>query len=132
VSASGAELYRLKSARPRIDAGGSQTQGSLYDFKVASQHGKPTMQSRDNRVHWPGNDEPPGGGQMEARIAKLETLADRAVERLGTLERGVAVIKSNYATRSDISEAKNSVVMWVVSAILLAQLLPALLKKFGV
>jgi hypothetical protein len=69
---------------------------------------------------------------MEARIAKLETLADKAVERLGTLERDVAVIKSNYATRSDISEAKNSVVMWVVSAILLAQLLPALLKKFGV
>jgi hypothetical protein len=68
---------------------------------------------------------------MEARIGKLETLTDKAVERLGTLERDVAVIKSNYATRSDISDAKNSIVMWVVSAILLAQLLPELLKKFG-
>jgi hypothetical protein len=68
---------------------------------------------------------------MEARIGKLESLGDRIVERLGTLERDVAVIKSNYATKADISDAKNSIVMWVVSAILLAQLLPTLLKKFG-
>jgi hypothetical protein len=89
------------------------------------------MQSRDDRVNWPGNGKPPGGGQREARIGKLETLADKAVERLGALERDVAAIKSNYATRSDISDAKKSIVMWGVSAILLAQLLPALLKKFG-
>lgn len=69
---------------------------------------------------------------MEARIAKLEALADKTMERLGALERDVAVIKSNYATKADISEAKNSIVMWVVSAILLAQLLPGLLKKFGI
>jgi hypothetical protein len=68
---------------------------------------------------------------MEARIGKLETPTDKAVERLGMLERDVAVIKSNYATRSDISDAKNSIVMWGVSVILLAQLLPALLEKFG-
>lgn len=68
---------------------------------------------------------------MEARIGKLESLGDKIVERLSTLERDVAVIKSNYATKADISNAKNSIVMWVVSAILLAQLLPALLKKFG-
>lgn len=68
---------------------------------------------------------------MEARIGKLETLGDKIAERLGTLERDVAVIKSNYATRADISDAKNSIVMWVVSAILLAQILPSILKKFG-
>jgi hypothetical protein len=68
---------------------------------------------------------------MEARIGKLEALADKIVERLGTLERDVAVIKSNYATKGDIADAKNSIVMWVVSAILLAQLLPAVLKKVG-
>lgn len=69
---------------------------------------------------------------MEARIAKLEVIADKTMERLGALERDVAVIKSNYATKADISDAKNSIVMWVVSAILLAQLLPGLLKKFGI
>jgi hypothetical protein len=89
------------------------------------------MQSRDDRVHWSGG-EPPEGSQMEARVAKLEVLAEKTVERLGALERDVAVIKSNYATKADVAEAKNSVIMWVVSAILLAQLLPALLKKFGI
>lgn len=75
---------------------------------------------------------------MEARIGKLEALGEKIAERLGTLERDVAVIKSNYATRADIaatrtdiSDAKNSIVMWVVSAILLAQILPSILKKFG-
>ena len=89
------------------------------------------MQARDNKVIWTGGGEPPGGNQMEARIGKLEALADKIAERLGSLERDVAVIKSNYATRGDIADAKNSIVMWVVSAILLAQLLPAVLKKVG-
>ena len=71
-------------------------------------------------------------GAMEGRIAKLEGGGDKIVERLGTLERDVAVLKSNYATRSDVSDAKNSIVMWVVSAILFAQLLPALLKQIGI
>lgn len=68
---------------------------------------------------------------MEARIGKLESLGEKIVERIGGLERDVAVIKSNYATKADIADAKNSIVMWVVSAILLAQILPTLLKKFG-
>jgi DNA-binding ferritin-like protein len=76
---------------------------------------------------------------MEARIGRLETLVDKVVERLDALERDVAVIKSNYATKADIAEvraqisdARNSIAMWVVSAVLLAQILPALLKKFGI
>ena len=90
------------------------------------------MQLRENRVQLAGGGEPPGGSQMEARIGKLETHADHIVGHVGTIERDVAVIKSNYATRADISDAKSSIVMWVVSAILLAQVLPTLLKKFGV
>jgi hypothetical protein len=69
---------------------------------------------------------------MEARIVKLEALADMTAERLGPLERDVAVITSNYATRADISRAKNGIVRWAVSAVLLSQLLPALLNKCGV
>ena len=37
----------------------------------------------------------------------------------------------NIATKADVAEAKNSIIMWCVSAVLLAQLLPAILKKFG-
>jgi len=58
-------------------------------------------------------------------------MAERSTESLAAIERDVAIIKSNYATRADIAEAKNSIVMWVVSAVLLAQLLPARLKKVG-
>jgi hypothetical protein len=75
---------------------------------------------------------------MDARVAKLEAIAEKTGERLTALERDVAVIRSNYATKADIADAKAaiadakaSVIMWVVSAIFLAQLLPALLKRFG-
>lgn len=79
---------------------------------------------------------------MDQRVAKLEALAEKSGERLGAIEKDVAVIKVDlasfkqeafraFATKADVSEAKNSIIMWVVSAILLAQLLPALLKKFG-
>lgn len=78
-----------------------------------------------------GSGEPPDNGAMEARVAKLESHAEKTGERLAAIEKDLAVIKSNYATKADIAEAKNSIIMWVVSAILLAQVLPPLLKKFG-
>lgn len=68
---------------------------------------------------------------MEARVAKLEAIAEKTSDRLAKLEQDVAIIKSNYSTKADVSEAKNSIIMWVVSAIFLAQLLPPILKKFG-
>lgn len=68
---------------------------------------------------------PPHDGDMESRVKKLE-------EDLSSVKMDLAVIKSNYATKADIAEAKNSIIMWVVSAVLLAQVLPAILKKFGI
>ena len=68
---------------------------------------------------------------MDTRVSKLEATAEKTAERLTVIERDVAVIKSNYATKSDVAEAKAAIIMWVVGAIFLAQLLPALLKKLG-
>jgi hypothetical protein len=66
-----------------------------------------------------------GVKQMDIRVKKVEN-------DLASLNIDMAVVKSNYATRTDIVEAKNSIVMWVVSAVILAQAFPLLLRKFGV
>lgn len=82
-------------------------------------------------------DPPSGGGDdggMEARVAKLESLAEKTSERLAAIDLRLTKLETrseSFATKSDVSDAKASIIMWVVSAILLAQLLPALLKKFG-
>jgi ABC-type metal ion transport system substrate-binding protein len=79
---------------------------------------------------------------LNDRVDRLEAIAEKTAERLLALERDVAIIKSNYATKADlaalraelkvdIAEAKVSIIMWVVTAIFLAQLLPALLKRYG-
>lgn len=81
---------------------------------------------------------PPPPTDMEARVAKLEALAEKTGERLIAIDLRLAKIEGkqdefskHYATKADLTEAKNSIIMWVVSAILLAQVLPAILKKFG-
>jgi outer membrane murein-binding lipoprotein Lpp len=69
---------------------------------------------------------------MEIRVTKLENDVDTLKAGVATLKIDVAVIKSNYATKADIADAKNSIIMWVASVVLLAQLLPVILKKFGI
>jgi hypothetical protein len=68
---------------------------------------------------------PPYDGNMEARLTKLE--ADVA-----EIKFDLSVLKATCATKSDIADTKATIIMWVVSAIFLAQLLPALLKSFGI
>lgn len=82
-------------------------------------------------MHHGAADSPDG---MEAQRPKLEGLAERTGERLAAIELRLTKLETraeSFATKADVSDAKNSIIMWVVSAILLAQLLPALLKKFG-
>lgn len=91
---------------------------------------------------------------MNERVEKLEVLAENTSNRLYALERDVAIIKANGATKADIAElrsefkidiaklrsdmvsaiaeAKTSTVLWVVGAIFLAQVLPMLLNRLGV
>jgi hypothetical protein len=78
---------------------------------------------------------------MEARVQKLEEIAEETARRLASVEQDIiamkqdiAVIKAtmmNYATKADVLDAKASIIMWVVSAVLFAQVVPTLLRKLG-
>lgn len=72
-----------------------------------------------------GNVNPPRGpvdiggqsaedGGMEARITKLESLAEKTVDRLANLERDVAVIRSNYSTKADLATLESTVLKWFI------------------
>lgn len=56
---------------------------------------------------------------MQQRVKELE----RDVQSIKT---DIAVIKSNYATNTNVSDAKNSIILWVVGAVIFAQLIPTL------
>jgi hypothetical protein len=84
-------------------------------------------------------DEPQRDADMEARLVKLEQFAEKTSDRLTEIERDLSVIKSNYATKADLvlvkadlANARSSIIVWVVSAVFLAQLLPLFLKRIGI
>jgi len=68
---------------------------------------------------------------MEARVQALEKSAQETRERLIRIEAKQDEFIKHYATKADLTDAKNTIIMWVVSAVLLAQVLPSILKKFG-
>ena len=68
---------------------------------------------------------------MEARIARLEALAEKAQSQLQVIDKDLAVMRAE--TKAHIAEAKNTIIVWVVAAVFLAQLLPmvtGLVKHF--
>lgn len=91
---------------------------------------------RDN-----GGSPPTDPPDMEPRVAKLEALAEKTGERLAGIERDLAIMKTELhacATKEDMAKlevrvmaANNKTIMWVVSAIFLAQLLPSIVKRMG-
>jgi hypothetical protein len=51
---------------------------------------------------------PPDDPRMEERVKKLEGLADKLVDRTVNIERDVAVVRSNYATKEDLHKEINA------------------------
>ena len=46
---------------------------------------------------------------LSQRVTKLESLAEKASVQLTTLEKDLAVIKSNYVTKDDLSRVEGSI-----------------------
>lgn len=72
---------------------------------------------------------------IETKMDQFATKEDVAALR-GELRSESSALRGETSSlrgemRATVAEAKNSIIMWVFSAILLAQLLPALLKKLG-
>ena len=81
---------------------------------------------------------PPTDMNLDQRVTKLEASVQDVRERLIKIDGNLEHLEKNMAematkdfVRATVVDAKNSIIMWVVSAFLLAQLLPALLKRFG-
>lgn len=61
-----------------------------------------------------------GGGydpRMEERVKRLETAAEKTVERLTAIERDVAIVKSNYATKEDLHKELHSTTWKIIASI---------------
>lgn len=81
--------------------------------------------------------EPPDNEGMEARLDKLEAIAEKTGERLANIERDLAVMKVEatsfkaeafraFATKEDLHRELNGMTWKLGVAIILAQLLPAI------
>lgn len=68
---------------------------------------------------------------MLRRIEQLEKDGREVRERLIRIEARMDEAFKAFATKADLSESANRIIMWVVGTVLLAQILPPLLRKFG-
>lgn len=58
----------------------------------------------------------------------IKTRLEKLAVDIAAMKRDIGILKATSATKSNLAEAKSAIIVWVVGAIFVAQLLPALLK----
>lgn len=78
-----------------------------------------------------GNGGPPDNKGVESRLSKLE-------DKVSAIQIDIGILRGTSATKDDIAqlgtaiaESRASIILWVVTAIFLAQLLPPLIKQLA-
>lgn len=74
---------------------------------------------------------PPIDNVSDSRDVRMEKRFEKLESRLAAIELDVGIIKATGATKSDLAGAKTTIILWAVTAVMLAQILPGLLKKSG-
>ncbi|WP_154819783.1 hypothetical protein SR858_10065 [Duganella zoogloeoides] len=68
-------------------------------------------------------------GILKATVATKTDLAEAIAKVNADTRSSIAEVKAE--TKAGIAEAKNTIIVWVVGSVFLAQLLPGLLRKLG-
>lgn len=96
--------------------------GVANDYRAKARNKKPSIDTWSavdhDSIYGSGGG---GGDDMLQRIKDLE-------KDMHGIKTDLAVMKSNYATKADVSDAKFSIIVWVVGAIFIAQLLPPIIS----
>lgn len=90
--------------------------GEVFQFSRKDVLVEKTPEQPHTIKHGDGNG---GGDDVIGRIKKLE-------DDVQSMKTDIAVMRSNYATKADVSDAKTSIILWVVGAVVFAQLIPAI------
>lgn len=75
------------------------------------------MREEERRRTVDGGGGPPHDRSMDERVKKLETIAEKTLDRLTVLERDLAVMKSNYATKEDLHKELHSTTWKIIAAV---------------
>ena len=108
----------MSSSRPPASVGGGEFAFERKETTMTQETRQPPQPPTDSVS------DSADAGRLEKRIEKLES-------SLAAIELDVGIIKATAATKPDLAEAKTTIILWVVTAFILAQILPGLLKKFG-
>lgn len=60
---------------------------------------------------------PPDDPRMEERVKNLEDLVNKTVERIVNIERDMAVVRSNYASKEDLHKELHATTWKIIGAV---------------